>query len=308
VPLPPRTLRYRSVAQLNAAVVRWARTLDPEITLIIGVPRSGLLVASLLGLHTYRPVMDLSGFLAGASPWSGFRVSGNQKHAKILIVDDSVNSGRELERVRSAVAAMPGSEEFTFVYGAAYATRSSRGLVDTYAELIPHPRIFEWNMLHHELLSNACMDIDGVLCADPLPHENDDGERYRRFIRDTQVIYRPTTRVEALVTSRLEKYRPETEDWLETNKIEYGRLIMLDLPSAEERRRLQAHAKHKAQAYLSSGAQVFIESSAVEGHEIYELTGRPVFITDTREFLGAGADPGFQEPLFRRVSDWIRQI
>jgi uncharacterized HAD superfamily protein len=31
-------------------------------------------------------------------------------------------------------------------------------------------------------LKKACFDIDGVLCADPLPEQNDDGEKYINFL------------------------------------------------------------------------------------------------------------------------------
>lgn len=301
----PRTLRYRSVHDLNQAIVKWSRTLTPDIDLIVGVPRSGLLAASLLGLHMHRPVMDIAAFLAGAEPWGGLRLGEVGKPRNVFIVDDTVNSGTERARVMQAIKDA-NLEGVQVKFGAVYASVTGSAEVDTYAEILPLPRVFEWNILNHKgLLAEACMDIDGVLCPDPAARQNDDGRRYRAFLSDTELRYKPSTKVHALVTSRLEMYRPETEAWLAKHGVEYDRLIMLDLPSAEERRRLKAHAPHKAKAYVETGSKLFIESSPSEAREIYRLTDKPVFATDTREFFGEGADPEFREVWVRDFLDKI---
>ena len=48
------------------------------------------------------------------------------------------------------------------------------------------------------------MDIDGVLCADPTPEENDDGEKYRHFLLNAPPLFIPKVTIGTLVTSRLE--------------------------------------------------------------------------------------------------------
>lgn len=303
--LPPRTLRYRSVHDLNQAVVAWSRTLDKDIDLIVGVPRSGLMVASLLALHMHKPVVDFSAFLAGTAPWSGLRLSAGSTVRKVLVVDDTVNSGSEMRRVHDAIQAAGISGNITF--GAVYASPEGIGAVDTHAEVLPLPRVFEWNILHHkQLIADACMDIDGVLCPDPTNKQNDDGPRYRKFLSDAELRYLPSVKVKALVTSRLEMYRVETEAWLAKHGIQYEKLIMIDLPSAAERRRLKAHATHKAKVYAESDCSLFIESEPDQARRIYELTGKPVFATDTREFFGPGSDPKFREPWQRRAIDKIK--
>jgi orotate phosphoribosyltransferase len=293
VPNRSRTLNYRSVHDLNQAVVRWSRDLDPDFDLVVGVPRSGLLAASLLGLHLHLPVMDLPAFLAGVAPWSGLRLPNGAVRTprKVLILDDTANSGAEQVRIRAAVAESGRAEGIDIRYGAVYVAPGSERKVDVYAEVVALPRVFEWNVLYNEVVTRSCMDIDGVLCADPKPHENDDGRRYRQFLSDAELRYRPSMRVGTLVTSRLEKYRPETEAWLAKHSIAYGDLVMLDLPSAEERRRLQAHVPHKARTYAASGAELFIESSVHEGRGIHAATGLPVFVTDTRDYLARPPAP-----------------
>jgi uncharacterized HAD superfamily protein/hypoxanthine phosphoribosyltransferase len=292
MPSRPRGLNYRSVDDMNRAIVRWSHRLGDRFDLIVGVPRSGLLAASLLGLHLHKPVMDLPAFLAGAAPWSGLRLAaGPAATPRVLVLDDTTNSGTELARVKEAVrAAGRGGADVAF--GAVYVSPGAERLLDVYAEIVSLPRVFEWNVLHHELVSASCMDIDGVLCVDPTPAQNDDGRRYRQFLRTAPLRYKPKARVGTLVTSRLEKYRPETEDWLAGNGVEYDDLVMLDLPSAVERRRRAAHVPHKAAAYVASGRRLFIESSLHEGRGIHQATGKPVFVTDTRDYFGERTVPG----------------
>ena len=52
---------------------------------------------------------------------------------------------------------------------------------------------------------------------------------------------------------------------------------MIDLPDAATRRRLNAHAKHKAEAYRrDEAANFFIESEKDQAAEICRLSGKPV--------------------------------
>lgn len=305
--LRPRAIRFRSLTDLNAATFRWRDWIQEEVGLIVGVPRSGLLAASLLAVHMGRPLCDMATVVGGADPWGGLRLpGGSAQSGRLLVVDDSVNSGTEMLRVRHALTAA-GYDPVNLLFAAVYASPNGTRHVDFWAEVVPPPRAFAWNILgHRELLAQACMDIDGVLCREPLPRENDDGRRYLRFLAEAQPVFLPSFPVRTLVTSRLEKYRARTEDWLASHGVEYGELVMLDLPTARERTRRRAHASHKAAAYLESGNVLFYESSATEGREIHSISRLPVYVTDTHEFLGVGGTTSFKEPLPRRVLDSVR--
>src|SRR5437870_5771240 len=77
-----------------------------------------------------------------------------------------------------------------------YPAPRSEHHVDFYFEIVATPRCFEWNLMHHPwVLSKTCMDIDGVLCRDPSPEENDDGAQYRQFLTSTERRYLPTAPV-----------------------------------------------------------------------------------------------------------------
>jgi orotate phosphoribosyltransferase len=287
-------MEYRSVADLDDALVSWLPALPREIEVIVGIPRSGLLVANLLALHLNLPLTDVAGLIGGRLLQAGTRWQGapldsllaEPRH--VLVVDDSVCSGATVRRTRETIAAaqLPHRITYAAVYMAPDALRE--GHVDLHRELVPMPRVFEWNLMHCAALANACVDIDGVLCRDPLPAENDDGRRYERFLCDVEPLVIPSHEVGWLVTSRLEKYRRHTEEWLARHGVRYRELRMMDYPSAAARRAAGAYASFKAEVYRATGASLFIESSSVLAPQIASLAGKPVFCSETRELLRAG--------------------
>jgi hypothetical protein len=120
--------------------------------------------------------------------------------------------------------------------------------------------------------------------VDPTEEENDDGPRYIEFIRNTKPLFSPKYKIGAIVTSRLEKYRAETEEWLKNNGIDYEQLIMLDVPDKATRQRLGLHAKFKAEIYDKIGGQLFIESDDGQAQYINQATNKPVYCTGSNCF------------------------
>jgi orotate phosphoribosyltransferase len=290
-------VEYRTVAQLDDAVVSWLGDLPRDIDIVAGVPRSGLLVANLLALHLNVPMTDIAGLIEGRVIQSGARFKGEDPHRflwkprHVLVVDDSVCSGSAMRKAREqlAAAALPHRLSFAAVYMAPEA--SLDGHVDLYREIVSMPRVFEWNLMHGTVLSNSCMDIDGVLCHDPTDEENDDSHEYLRFLRDTPARLLPTAPVGWLVTSRLEKYRAQTLEWLARHNVRFGELRMMQYPDMAARRAARAYAQFKADVYVETGAWLFVESDAAVAVQIAQLCGRSVFCTETREMLGPGDSP-----------------
>jgi orotate phosphoribosyltransferase len=303
-------MHYRSISDLNDDIVNWITKLPRDLDLIVGIPRSGLLVANLLAVHLNLPLTDLDGLLEKRVLAGGGRLNRpvslpSPDRLKILVVDDIVWTGSQLERAkeRIALAGLPHDIQ----YGVVYLHPYSKAVVDHFHEVLPGNRLFEWALLHNQFLTDACMDIDGVLCRDTTAAEDDDGENYRRFLSTVEPEYHPSWPVGWLVTSRLEKYRELTEKWLARHEIPYQQLVMLDLPTAEERRRTNAGARFKAEVYKRTGAKVFFESSVTEAVEIARLSGRPVYAVDTRQMVFPGVDPGGrrQSPLLRNRIAWV---
>ena len=277
-------MNYRSISDLTNIIRNNITNIPEDIDIIVGVPRSGLLVATIMSLLLNKPITTLDGFLHKEIIANGStKVTSSLKKSiddckKVLIVEDSVSSGESIIKTKEKLSTLT---QFDFVYLAVFVTEDKASFVDIYFEILEKPRIFEWNAFHHPYyLPNACLDIDGVLCVDPTDEENDNGEKYRHFLLTARPKFIPTCEVGYLVTSRLEVYRKETEEWLKKNNVKYKHLVMLDA-TYEERQRNNLHAKHKAKVYKKAKeSELFIESEVNQAIEINELTKKPVYCVE----------------------------
>lgn len=283
-------MHYRSVADLNDDIIAGLPLIPADVDLVVGIPRSGLLAGTLMALALNVPVTDVEGFVAGRVLCAGrtrrrdlFDVHPHRAR-RVLVMDDSADTGQSIRAARDRLASAFPNIPFSFCV--VYGTSPQCDGVDVLVKVVPQPRLFQWNAMHHNMLARCCVDIDGVLCADPTEGENDDGEEYLRFLLNAAPLHTPTKSIGWLVTSRLEKYRRETEAWLEKRGIEYGELVMLDLPSREERLRLGSHAAFKAEVYgRATSALLFIESDREQARDICRLAGKPVLSLGSQEMF-----------------------
>jgi uncharacterized HAD superfamily protein len=272
---------------MNNTIVRNIGRFPQELDLVIGIPRSGLMAGAMAALALNLPLADLEGFLEGRILSTGRTrrrtnfERGVEGLNRILVIDDSTHTGSAMAEARERLErAYPDK---TFFFCAVYGVGIKSSNVDLELEVVPQPRMFQWNVMHHDLLQLCCVDIDGVLCTDPTEAENDDGEAYINFILNAPPLYTPAQTIGYLVTSRLERYRPQTEAWLKSRGINYRELIMLDLPSKEERIRSNAHGTFKAKVYRRLDALFFIESDVHQAATIAQLSGKPVLCVGTQE-------------------------
>lgn len=293
-------MNFRSIAQLSDHVLRLAHQLPSDIEVVVGLPRSGLLAANILALYLNVPLADLEGFIEGRCLTSGrrgnFRPKGYDDEApflsrprKALILDDSIRFGGAMREARQRIEEAGLAHEMA--YAAVYISPGTEEMVDHYVEVLGAPRVFEWNVLHHPNLDKCCFDIDGVLCRDPEVDENDDGAKYSAFLQNAQPLLLPSYEIGWIVTSRLERYRSDTERWLAQHGIRYKHLMMLDYPDGATRRQMGTHAAFKAEVYRSTDATLFIESSIRQAQEISRLSRRPVLCTDTMQMLYPDSSP-----------------
>ncbi len=273
-------MNFCTIADMQRDIVLNRYRLPQDIDAVVGIPRSGMLAASMIALALNRPLGDLDGFLQGRMLSSGSTrrtadlERGVESFRHVLIVDDSTRTGTAMVEAREKLGAAASDTRVTcaVVYGVPDMSAS----VDLCLRVIREPRVFEWNVMHHPILADACLDIDGVLCHDPDEMQNDDGARYVDFILNANPMHLPTRRIGTLVTSRLEKYRPQTEAWLSRQGLVYDRLVMLDLPDAATRRRLGSHGRFKGEYYRDSAAALFIESEQAQARQIAAISGKPV--------------------------------
>jgi uncharacterized HAD superfamily protein/hypoxanthine phosphoribosyltransferase len=280
-------VNYRTFHDLIRIIQENIWEISSDYDLVVGIPRSGIIPANMIALLKHLPFTDIDGLIQERLYSSGFRLGQDSEFFKrplnILIVDDSIFTGNQLQATKTYLQKHLEDKPYRISYCAIYSTREGASQVDQYLEIVPPPRIFSWNILHSSIYKVSCVDLDGVLCVDPTPEQNDDGAAYLDFLQNAAPLVKPTEKIKTIVTSRLEKYRAPTQDWLAQNEIEYDNLIMLDLPSAEERRRLKIHARFKAEVYGRSDAIMFIESTPWQAKEIHSLSQKPVFCVETHE-------------------------
>ena len=248
----------------------------PEIDAVIGVPRSGMLPASMLATLINKPLGSINPdgsmvLFKGGTRDTNHRISTRYTPSRLLILDDSCDTGRTLHDLRGNLVGF--KTYFAAVYSSGKEDYRPKDLL--YSRVLSQPRMFAWNFMNHGLLTEACVDIDGVLCDDP-PEDLDEGPKYHEFITTVKPIVKPKFKVKYLVTGRLEGWRPQTVQWLVDNGIQYEELIMFN---SDVRRELRNHGVFKRDFYKSSGCKIFIESSEHQAKIISEVG--PVICVDT---------------------------
>lgn len=294
-------MNFRTFEDLSIIISNNLYRIPTEVDLIVGVPKSGLMAASMISLYLNLPLIDLDGFLEDRIFSSGTtKVRKNwikkiSDARKILVVDDSIISGKTYKKTKEQLKKSKYNKKIITL--SVIATEETKNIPDLYFDICEPPRVFEWNYMHHPILNSACVDIDGVLCQDPTEEENDDGEKYIKFIKTVKPRVIPTQKIGYLVTTRLEKYRKETEGWLKKNNIKYDNLIMLNLKSKEERIKLGNHGKYKGEEYSKiSSALIFIESDKNQSAIIANISRKPVFcVENSKVYLPT--EPIKQEPI-----------
>ena len=80
-------MNYRSFADLETCIVKNLHKVPRDIDLIVGVPRSGILVAAMLALYLNLPHTDIEGLIEG-------RILLPGKRLKHLNSDDVIPMAR----------------------------------------------------------------------------------------------------------------------------------------------------------------------------------------------------------------------
>lgn len=275
-------ITIKSVADLNQAVIKHLDRLLPfgPFDLIVGVPRSGMLPATLLSTHLQLPLTDVDGYLEGRANLSHGRLLefDPARKLKVLLVDDTINTGRQMRRYWEQMCKQYPQHDILRM--AVYdSNKTKRGDVDFVCERCALPRAFQWNLWKHDRMKRWGVDLDGVLCRDPSKAENDRGHNYENFIRTAPRRFPLSQPVACIITARLERYREQTETWLNQNSIKYGALHM--------KTRDVSHARHKIDIINSlPDLELFIESDARQARAIAENVSIPVWCTDNQRVYG----------------------
>jgi hypoxanthine phosphoribosyltransferase len=257
-------LNYINYNTLIADTLKLCKRLPRKYDIVVGIPNSGMIPAHVIGFTLGVPVYNINEF---------------RLHVKnVLLVDDSITSGNTMNGAKGFL------QDENIDTAVIYTDRPDMD-VTYFQKQIDAPRVFQWNIFKHGHLENACLDIDGVLSKDPDFVEDDNKpDQMREFILNTEPLHIPKRTVKAFITNRIEKYRPETEQWLKKHNIKYKHLIMAPFDTANERRKyftqLGGNGFWKAQKYKEILGAWFIESNITQAKQIKSIIKDSVYCTD----------------------------
>lgn len=281
-------LSFRSVADLNRQIMANIHRLDrSKFDVVVGIPRSGMLPATIIATQLQLPLATVESFGSRGLAYGRSGETMRMSRVRILLVDDTVNHGRAMANAVKAVRYHAAKITRFCVFGP---YRGIEGLVDIFCETVRGPRAFEWNMAKHARLARWGFDMDGALCRDPVKWENDDGDRYIRFIEKAEPVFLPMRPIGHVVTCRLEKYRSETEQWLQRHHIEYQALHMMPYETKGERIsacRNGGRGLWKASVIKDIGTEFFIESCPSQAGVIAREAGIPVWCIGNQRLVVA---------------------
>jgi hypoxanthine phosphoribosyltransferase len=244
----------------------------PICDLVLGVERSGMIPAMIIAEHWNVPCGGVNQFVDKQNIFSGARCKIPTNVKTILVIDDTMLFGKSMTNTMLRMSRY--AKQIKMIYAVVYSSDKCdyTKLGVTSQRTIIGPRIFQWNMFHHNpLTSKMLFDLDGTLCVKPTQEENDYGEKYLKFIKGTKPILIPNQPI-IVVTGRLERYRKETEDWLDAHGFNCVQLLCRDSRETNI-------VVHKSKIYANSDAFMFIEDEELQAKEIARLTKKPVLWT-----------------------------
>lgn len=280
-------MKYITYNEMSSMVRGNFYKIPHDIDVVIGIPRSGMLVAGIIAEFLNKPLVDIDNYINGCfSGVGGSRLRHNKnksKYDRVLVVDDTVFYGTEKRKAKKRLSEI--NNNCTFIFLVAYLEGPGIDSIDIYLEDVrqytndfTEPVLYEWNIFHHNesTMEHCIYDMDGVLCVEPPDERNT--KQYEEYIANAIPLFCPSTKIGAIQTFRLVKYRDITEKWLKEHNIEYNHLLMFNADSWNDRNNTGISSEqYKAQYYKTADwAKLFVESSDYQSIIIHKLTNKPV--------------------------------
>lgn len=302
-------MNYKSFSDLSEDIRKNLNQLNENYDLVVGIPRSGMIPAYMIALHLNVNCTTIHSFLQneklrhGNTRHTKYNLTYPWKATKILLVDDSIQTGRSLKSILKTVPQDLLHRITTLVI---YSSDRKRKDVDIIFSYVPMPRMFEWNIYHHSQLSKFCIDIDGLICLSPSE---------KRKMKEIRIVPGPYTqmlqneKIHSLVTSRTENDRPQLEAWLKRNNLKYEHLVMV----REKEMKEGSGNKYinKAEHYKKSDLFLFLEEDPVQAKNISKLAAKPVFcVRNNKMYLPELIDSITKDPFFisKEIKSHINKI
>lgn len=101
-------MKYITISDLSETIRKNLWKIPRDIDFIVGIPRSGMIGASIISSYLNVPLIDINSFLSGSEPSGGLRLQyfsqNHKKTNKILVIDDTVSSGAAMKKARKKMS------------------------------------------------------------------------------------------------------------------------------------------------------------------------------------------------------------
>ena len=283
-------MKYITLADLSETIRKNIWKIPHNIDFIIGIPRSGTIVASIISKYLNVPLIDIENFLVNGKLTGGislgtYKNTHIEKTHKVLVVEDTVFTGASIMSAKERLNNY--NNTFKYIYMCAYFEGyASTDIVDIYLEDVRQYTnnftqyvLYEWNIFQHgpTVTSRCLYDIDGVFCLDPPDERNE--EEYLNYIKNAIPLFTPRETIGGIITYRLSKNKEITETWLRKSGIKYNNLIMFPANTWNERYMSGiSPGRFKGDFYKNHDEyNLFVESEDWQAQEIYNLSNKPVY-------------------------------
>ncbi len=283
-------INYRSIQDLNRVIQDNLHKIPRGTEVIAGVHRSGHLAALLMGAQLNIPVISLRSLCETDWVYTGHRGFIEpedqevflQTPRKVLVVEDASTSGTTLLKEQGRVAMSEKAARHKLTYLSIYPAVEDVSGVDMFFELVPSPRLWEWNWLNHGMMGRGCVSLEGILCRSHTDVEEYDETKMRRFAQSVAPLHKPTRVITDLVSTRLKQFQAATDRWLENHGIRVSNLHMAPFETRSEKWNVGTD-RFKASIYMNlPDAQIFFEGNPDDAAKIFYKTNRPVFCVTTK--------------------------
>jgi len=265
-------LEWISASKLAKDSIKLASLLPPETTAIAGIPRSGMIPASIIATLLHLPLYQLSetGEFERLGNGSRGKVYGFNKDetSLIAVIDDTTFSGRAIKKAKEIAS----TYSYKFIFNVVYYRENSIP-VDNYVQVLNCPHLLEWNIVNNVVLkhlptekqptSGVMLDIDGIIV-----HDKESGGK----LLSPYLVPRTVT-APILVTGRQEKLREETEKLLLSYGAKWDKLIMMENGVNDS---VQNIAEYKADIFSKKPFSFFLESCPKQAEIIFKISKKPV--------------------------------
>ena len=283
-------MRYIRLQDLCSTIRNNIHKLPHDIDAVLGVPRSGMIAASIVSEYLNVPLGDVNTLVFSGG--DRMKLFESKPIKKVLVIDDTTFSGKSMRETKEKLKNVEG---YKFIYCVVY-LEGDKGEkeIDLYLEDMRHEDkgwgnicLYEWNLFNHypHVMAKIMWDLDGVFCVNPTQDSNE--EEYLEFIKNATPLFTPKVRLNKIVTYRCVKYYEQTKDWLNKNGIHFNFIAMVNAHNYIERNQVApSSAQFKAEIYKNDDAQLFIESEENQAKEIAELSGKPCLCVKNNKLYG----------------------